>query len=312
MRKKIIMDCDPGHDDAIALILAGAKLSTLDILAVTTVAGNQAVEKNTKNALNVLEVMGRPDIDVSIGATRPLIKSASFSSEIHGDTGLDGPKLPEVPSLKPTQSHAVDVIIEQLKNSIEPVTIVATGPLTNIATALIKDPSITQYIESITIMGGGTFGNWTPTAEFNIWVDAEAAKRVFDSGIHINVFGLDVTHQVLATTQIIDRFKCIDNQIARFVVELLEFFKSTYKTHFDMDGGPIHDACTILYLLDPTLFTMQHTHIDIEHQSALTYGTMVVDLNNITQGEKNAYFATAVDVERVWSLMESMLKSYNS
>ncbi|MGO3048813.1 nucleoside hydrolase [Staphylococcus casei] len=312
MRKKIIMDCDPGHDDAIALILAGAKLSTLDILAVTTVAGNQAVEKNTKNALNVLDVMGRADIDVSIGATRPLIKSASFASEIHGDTGLDGPKLPEVPSLKPTQSHAVDVIIEQLKHSIEPVTIVATGPLTNIATALIKDPSIAQYIESITIMGGGTFGNWTPTAEFNIWVDAEAAKRVFDSGIHINVFGLDVTHQVLATTQIIDRFKCIDNQIARFVVELLEFFKSTYKTHFDMDGGPIHDACTILYLLDPTLFTMQHTHIDIEHQSALTYGTMVVDLNHITQGEKNAYFATAVDVERVWSLMESMLKSYNS
>ncbi|HLR19461.1 MAG TPA: nucleoside hydrolase [Staphylococcus sp.] len=312
MSKKIIMDCDPGHDDAIALILAGAKNSSLDLLAVTTVAGNQSVEKNTKNALNVLEVMGRGDIDVSVGASRPLIKPASFAAQIHGDTGLDGPKLPEVPLLKPTQAHAADVIIETLKQSKESVTIVATGPLTNIATALIKEPSITQYIENITIMGGGTFGNWTPTAEFNIWVDAEAAKRVFDSGITINVFGLDVTHQVLATDEVINRFNCIDNQIAKFVVELLEFFKTTYKTHFNMEGGPIHDACTILYLLQPDLFTMQHTHIDIEHQSQLTYGTMSVDLNNITDKEKNAYFATSVDVERVWKLMENMLGSYSA
>ncbi|KRG08394.1 nucleoside hydrolase [Staphylococcus sp. NAM3COL9] len=312
MGKKIIMDCDPGHDDAIALILAGAKNSSLEVLAVTTVAGNQSVEKNTKNALNVLEVMGRGDINVSVGATRPLINPASFASQIHGDTGLDGPKLPEVPSLKPTQRHASDVIIETLKQSKEPVTIIATGPLTNIATALIKDPSITQNVDSITIMGGGTFGNWTPNAEFNIWVDAEAAKRVFDSGVTINVFGLDVTHQVLATDEVINRFKRIDNQIARFVVELLEFFKSTYKTHFNMDGGPIHDACTILYLLQPDLFTMQHTNIDIEYQSSLTYGTMSVDLNDITHKEKNAYFATAVDVERVWKLMENMLRSYSS
>lgn len=312
MSKKIIMDCDPGHDDAIALILAGAKNSSLDVLAVTTVAGNQSVEKNTKNALNVLEVMGRGDINVSVGATRPLIKPASFASQIHGNTGLDGPKLPEVPSLKPTADHAADVIIKTLKQSETPVTIVATGPLTNIATALIKDPSITQYIDSITIMGGGTFGNWTPNAEFNIWVDAEAAKRVFDSGVTINVFGLDVTHQVLATDEVINRFKRIDNQIAKFVVELLEFFKATYKTHFNMDGGPIHDACTILYLLQPDLFTMQHTHIDIEHQSPLTYGTMAVDLNDITHKEKNAYFATAVDVESVWKLMENMLGSYSS
>lgn len=155
------------------------------------------------------------------------------------------------------------------------------------------------------------FGNWTPTAEFNIWVDAEAAKRVFDCGVPINVFGLDVTHQVLANDAIINRFKAIDNQIAKFVVELLEFFKSTYKTHFNMDGGPIHDACTILYLLQPDLFTMQQTHVDIEHQSALTYGTMAVDLNNITNKEKNAYFATAVNVERVWTLMEDILKSYS-
>ena len=312
MTKKIIIDCDPGHDDAIALILAGAKNSSLDVLAVTTVAGNQYVEKNTKNALNVLEVMGRGDINVSVGATRPLIKPASFASQIHGNTGLDGPKLPEVPSLKPTPDHAADVIIKTLKQSKEPVTIVATGPLTNIATALIKDPSITQYIDSITIMGGGTFGNWTPNAEFNIWVDAEAAKRIFDSGVTINVFGLDVTHQVLATDEVINRFKRIDNQIANFVVELLEFFKSTYKTHFNMDGGPIHDACTILYLLQPDLFTMQHTHIDIEHQSPLTYGTMAVDLNDITHKEKNAYFATAVDVESVWKLMENMLGSYSA
>ncbi|GEQ06018.1 nucleoside hydrolase [Staphylococcus gallinarum] len=311
MTKKIIMDCDPGHDDAIALILAGAKQSPLDIIAVTTVAGNQSVEKNTNNALNVLDIMGRLDIEVSVGASRPLIKDASFASEIHGETGLDGPNLPKVPALKPTTMHAVDTIIEKVSHSDTKVTIVATGPLTNIAMAMNKEPNIVQNIESITIMGGGTFGNWTPTAEFNIWVDAEAAKRVFESGVMINVFGLDVTHQVLATDEIISRFKGIDNEIARFVVELLEFFKSTYKTHFNMDGGPIHDACTILYLLQPELFTMQYTRIDIECQSDLTYGTMSVDLNDITQKEKNANFAIAVDVNDLWDLVENILQSYN-
>ena len=310
MARKIIMDCDPGHDDAIALILAGAKRSPLDILAVTTVAGNQAVEKNTKNALNVLDIMGRHDIDVAMGATRPLIKEASFAAEIHGDSGLDGPTLPDIPKKAPLKKCAVEVMIEQIKASPEPVTIVATGPLTNVATALIKEPKIADHIASITLMGGGTFGNWTPTAEFNIWVDAEAAKRVFDSGIRINVFGLDVTHQVLATDDIIERFSKIDNDVARFVVELLTFFKSTYKAHFNMDGGPIHDACTILYLLQPELFTMQHTHIDIEHNSPLTYGTMSVDLNNVTRKGKNAYFATAVDVEGVWDVIEQQLRTY--
>lgn len=311
MTKKIIMDCDPGHDDAIALILAGAKQSPLDILAVTTVAGNQSVEKNTNNALNVLDIMGRLDIEVSVGASRPLIKAAAFASEIHGETGLDGPELPKVPALKPTDMHAVDTIIEKINQSDSKVTIIATGPLTNIAMAMNKDPKIVENIEMITIMGGGTFGNWTPTAEFNIWVDAEAAKRVFESGVPINVFGLDVTHRVLATDEIIARFKKIDNEIAGFVVELLEFFKSTYKTHFNMDGGPIHDACTILYLLQPELFTMQYTHIDIECNSELTYGTMSVDLNDITQKEKNANFAIDVHVDEVWDLIENILQSYN-
>ncbi|EHT24580.1 nucleoside hydrolase [Staphylococcus aureus] len=250
MKRKIIMDCDPGHDDAIALILAGAIDSPLEILAVTTVAGNQSVDKNTTNALNVLDIMGRQDIAV------------------------------------------------------------AKGPLTNVATALIREPRIAEHIESITLMGGGTFGNWTPTAEFNIWVDAEAAKRVFESGITINVFGLDVTHQVLADNHVIERFESINNPVAQFVVELLQFFKKTYKTHFNMDGGPIHDACTILYLLQPELFTMVPVNIDIEHQSPLTYGTMAVDLNHVTGKPANAYFATAVDVEEVWNLIDHKLRTY--
>ncbi|EHJ08515.1 nucleoside hydrolase [Staphylococcus simiae] len=311
MSTKIIMDCDPGHDDAIALILAGAANSTLEILAVTTVAGNQAVEKNTTNALNVLDIMGRDDIDVAVGANRPLIKEAAFAAEIHGDSGLDGPTLPDKPAKEPLKQAAADVIINHVTTSPEPVTIVATGPLTNVATALIRRPDIADNIASITLMGGGTFGNWTPTAEFNIWVDAEAAKRVFDSGIRINVFGLDVTHQVLATDQVIERFSHIDNDVAQFVVELLRFFKSTYKKHFDMDGGPIHDACTILYLLHPEVFTMQHVNIDIEHQSDLTYGTMSVDLNRVTGKDANAYFATEVDVEQVWNIMEATLQTYD-
>lgn len=214
MKRKIIMDCDPGHDDAIALILAGAIDSPLEILAVTTVAGNQSVDKNTTNALNVLDIMGRQDIAVAKGADRPLIKPAAFASEIHGESGLDGPKLPSTPSRQAVAMPASDVIINKVMTSDTPVTIVATGPLTNVATALIREPRIAEHIESITLMGGGTFGNWTPTAEFNIWVDAEAAKRVFESGITINVFGLDVTHQVLADEHVIERFESINNPVA--------------------------------------------------------------------------------------------------
>nr|WP_263314117.1 nucleoside hydrolase [Mammaliicoccus sp. Marseille-Q6498] len=308
--RKMIMDCDPGHDDAIALIIAGAKTSPLDILAVTTVAGNQSVDKNTRNALNVLDIINRGDISVSTGATRPLIKEAAFAGSIHGESGLDGPQLPNTPRLKATEHHGVDVIVEKVLNSDEPVTLVATGPLTNIAMALIQQPSIINNIKEIVIMGGGTFGNWTPTAEFNIWVDAEAAKRVFESGVPIVVFGLDVTHQLLGNDTIINRFSKIDNKVSKFVVELLKFFKSTYKSQFDMDGGPIHDACTILYLLKPEIFTLQHTHIQIENQSPLTYGTMSVDLNNTYKKAPNAYFATDVDVDMAWDLIDETLRSY--
>ena len=204
---------------------------------------------------------------------------------------------------------ASDVIINKVMTSDTPVTIVATGPLTNVATALIREPRIAEHIESITLMGGGTFGNWTPTAEFNIWVDAEA-EACFESGITINVFGLDVTHQVLADDHVIERFESINNPVAQFVVELLQFFKKTYKTHFNMDGGPIHDACTILYLLQPELFTMVPVNIDIEYQSPLTYGTMAVDLNHVTGKPANAYFATTVDVEEVWNLIDHKLRTY--
>lgn len=309
--RKIIMDCDPGHDDAIALILAGAKTSPLDILAVTTVAGNQSVDKNTNNALNVLDIINRGDIPVSTGATRPLIKEAEFAESIHGESGLDGPELPKIPNLKSTDKHGVDVIVETVLNSDEAVTLVATGPLTNVAMALIREPKIAENIDEIVIMGGGTFGNWTPTAEFNILVDAEAARRVFESGIPVVVFGLDATHQLLADDLVIDRFSKIDNKVSNFVVELLKFFKSTYKSQFDMDGGPIHDACTILYLLNPEIFELQKTYIQIENQSELTYGTMSVDLNDTYNKETNALFATAVNLDLAWDLMDNTLRSYS-
>ncbi|QTN10540.1 nucleoside hydrolase [Mammaliicoccus vitulinus] len=309
--RKIIMDCDPGHDDAIALILAGAKTSPLDIVAVTTVAGNQSVDKNTTNALNVLDIINRGDIPVSTGADRPLIKEAAFAESIHGESGLDGPQLPKEPNLKATNKHGVNVIVEHVLNSDVPVTIVATGPLTNVAMALIQQPKIAGNIQEIVLMGGGTFGNWTPTAEFNIWVDAEAAQKVFKSGIPIVVFGLDVTHQLLADGPVINRFSRIENKVSNFVVELLKFFQSTYKEAFDMDGGPIHDACTILYLLNPNIFKLQHTYIQIENQSTLTFGTMSVDLNNTYRHKPNAYFATEVDVDLAWDIMEQSLRSYH-
>ncbi|WP_371807503.1 nucleoside hydrolase [Jeotgalicoccus sp. S0W5] len=306
--RNVILDCDPGHDDAVSIIIAASKKSDLNILGITTVAGNVEVEKNTQNALKVSELL-KLEVPVVQGAERPLVKQSEIAPEIHGDTGMDGPELPE-PTMTVKEGHAVDFIIDQVKRSKEKVTLVPTGPLTNIAMALIKAPEIKENIDEIVLMGGGTFGNWTPAAEFNIYVDAEAAKVVFESGIPIAMFGLDVTHQVIATPDIVERVGKIDNEIAQFVKELLIFFGQAYKDHFGFNGGPIHDACTTMYLMKPELFEMQHLNVSIETKGEFSYGMTAVDKLNVTGLQANTHFALSVDQDEFWNVFEAVLESY--
>ncbi|ALC89440.1 ribonucleoside hydrolase [Bacillus sp. FJAT-18017] len=309
--KKVILDCDPGHDDAIAIILAASKVSNLKIEAITTVAGNVEVEKNTLNTLKVCDIIGLNDVPVAQGAEKPLIKARAIAEEIHGETGLDGPKLPENPTKKAVDQHAVDLIIEKVLASDGDITLVPTGPLTNIALAMIREPKIVPKIKEIVLMGGGTFGNWTPAAEFNIWVDAEAAKVVFESGVPIAMFGLDVTHQAIATNEIIANLAKIDNVVAHFVVELLKFFSKTYKEVFDFEGWPIHDACTVAYLIDPSIFEMKYVHVGIETKGELTYGMTVVDTLAVTGNQPNVHFASQLDSTKFWDLFTKSLTSYS-
>ncbi|WP_085522734.1 nucleoside hydrolase [Tuberibacillus sp. Marseille-P3662] len=306
--RNIIMDCDPGHDDAIAMILAAAQ-PELNILGITTVTGNSDIDKTTMNALKICELVSLTDVVVSKGASEPLVRWRENAPEIHGDSGLDGPELPE-PSLSWGEEHGSDTIIRLTKESKEPVTILPTGPLTNIALALSKAPEIKDNIEEIVLMGGGTFGNWTPTAEFNIWADPEAAKKVFNSGISTTVMGLDITHQALATKEVIDQVNAIDNHVANIVGELLTYFASTYKEVFDFDGAPVHDVLTVAYCVAPELFATKDVNIAVETKGEYTEGTTLIDLQGVTGRKVNAKFGLELDVEGFWQLMIEALKTY--
>lgn len=306
--RKIIMDCDPGHDDALAIILAAAR-PELDILGITTVSGNAEIEKTTMNALKICDLVSLNDVVVSKGASDPFIRVRETAPSIHGDSGLDGPEMPE-PSRSWSGEHGSDTIIRLVKESNEPVTILPTGPLTNIALALAKAPEIKDNIQEIVLMGGGTFGNWTPTAEFNIWADPEAAKKVFNSGIPLVVMGLDITHQALATEEVIQQVNQIDNKVAKIVAELLVFFKSAYKETFDFDGAPVHDVLTVAYCVAPELFEMKEVNIIVETKGEHTAGTTVVDLLGTTGRQVNAKFGLKLDVEGFWKLMMEALKGY--
>jgi pyrimidine-specific ribonucleoside hydrolase len=309
LRKKIIMDCDPGHDDAIAIILAAVQ-PQLEILGISTVSGNVEIEKTTENALKICDLVGLNNIEVAKGASEPLVRLRETAPSIHGESGLDGPEFPE-PSRSWSDKHGSDMIISKVKQSEKPVTIVATGPLTNVALALTKRPEIKENIEEIVIMGGGTFGNWTPTAEFNIWADPEAAKKVFDSGLPITVMGLDITHQAIATQKVIKQINNIDNPVANIVSDLLTFFAHTYKESFNFnDGPPLHDVLTIAYCIAPNLFTFKNVNISIETKGAYTLGTTCVDLLGVTHKPFNAKFGVELDVEGFWKLMIAAISKY--
>lgn len=296
MSLPIILDCDPGHDDAIALILALAS-PELELKAVTTSAGNQTPDKTLRNALRILTLLQRSDIPVAGGAVKPLMRELIIADNVHGESGLDGPDLPE-PNFAPQTCNAVELIAQTLRASQQPVTVVATGPLTNIALLLTSHPELHAKISRIVIMGGAAMlGNWTPAAEFNIYVDPEAAEIVFQSGLPIVMAGLDVTHRAQIMSEDIERFRHLGNPVADVVADLLDFFMEYHKQEkWGFQGAPLHDPCTIAWLIKPEIFTCVDRWVGVETLGKYTQGMTVVDYYSLTANQPNT--TVMMDVDR--------------
>jgi inosine-uridine nucleoside N-ribohydrolase len=310
MKQKIILDCDPGHDDAVALLLA-AHHPEIELLAVTTVAGNQSVDKTTRNALKVCSLANLRHIPVARGMDRPLVRPAKHAADIHGESGMDGPDIPE-PDMEPVASHAVDLLIEMLMNSAGDITLVPTGPLTNIAAAINRQPAIVPKIKAISLMGGSIgLGNVTPSAEFNIHTDPEAAAIVFACGRPITVSPLEVTHQALATEEIVARLRDADRRVATFVADLLVFFAETYYKVFGFTSPPLHDPCAVAAVIDPGILKAQMMHVEIETAGSWTTGSTVCDVHHVLQQEPNARVGYGLEVERFWDMLIETILSYD-
>jgi inosine-uridine nucleoside N-ribohydrolase len=295
----IVLDCDPGHDDAIALLLALAS-PELELLAVTTTYGNQTLDKTTANALRVLELAGRPDVSVAAGADHPLERELTVAAHVHGESGLDGPVLPP-PTLAPVGQHAVDFLVERVVGSPDPVTLVPTGPLTNVAQLLDRIGG--ENVERIVLMGGSIAeGNMTPAAEFNIWCDPEAAQRVLHSGLDVTMIGLDVTHQALLTPALSERLRGT-GPIGVFVAELVEFFSVYHRETYGWDGAPIHDAVAVAQLLLPDLVETRYRNVEVELDSELCRGRTVVDLWRRTGRPANAHVGVSLNAEMFFELL---------
>ncbi|CNC01180.1 putative hydrolase [Yersinia frederiksenii] len=310
MPRSIIIDCDPGHDDAIALILALAS-PELKVEAVTTCAGNQTPDKTLRNALRILTLLERQDIPVAGGALQPLLRELIIADNVHGESGLDGPSLPD-PDFAPQAENAVELMARVLRASPHPVTIVATGPLTNVALLLAGHGALMAKIERIVIMGGAVMlGNWTPAAEFNIFVDPEAAERVFKSGIPLTMAGLDVTHQAQVMDEDIDRIRQLNNPVADVVAGLLDFFMLYHRQErWGFQGAPLHDPCTIAWLLAPELFTSIERWVGIETRGEYTQGMTVVDYYQLTGNKPNANVLMGINRQGFIDLLVERITRY--
>jgi len=302
--RKIIIDTDPGQDDAAAIMLALGS-PELDILGITTVAGNVPLERTSTNARIILEFCSRPEVKVFAGADRPIARPLITAEHVHGKTGLDGPELHE-PQMPLQAQHAVDFIVETLKR--EPagtVTLCTLGPLTNIALALKKAPEIAGRVRELVMMGGGFFegGNITPAAEFNVYVDPEAAAAVFKAGIPIVMMPLDVTHKVLTLKSRVEKLRAIGSRPAKALVEMLDFFERFDVEKCGSDGGPLHDPTVIAYLLKPELFAGRNCNVEVETASPLTVGMTVVDWWQVTGRNHNALVMKDVDADGFFALL---------
>jgi purine nucleosidase len=309
MTSKIIIDTDPGQDDAVAILLALASPDEITVLGITAVAGNVPLALTQKNARIICELAGRPDIPVFAGCERPMVHPLVTAEHVHGKTGLDGIALPD-PTMALQDRHAVDFIIDTLR--AEPpgsVTLCPLGPLTNIATAFTRAPDIVTRVKEIVLMGGAYFevGNITPAAEFNMYVDPQAAEIVFHSGVPLVVMPLDVTHKVLTTRPRIDAIRAIGSPVAHAVASWTDFFERFDMAKYGAEGAPLHDPCVIAYLLAPALFTGRHINVEIETTSALTRGMTVADWWGVTKRPKNAIFMGDVDAAGFYALLTQRL-----
>ena len=309
MKHKIILDCDPGHDDAIAILLA-AHHPDIELVAITTVAGNQSIEKTTLNALKVCSLAGIRNVPVAMGMERPLVRPARHAPDIHGESGLDGPHMPE-PDVELASQHGVDLLIDLLLNSDGDITIVPTGPLTNIAAAVRREPAILPRIQAISLMGGAIgLGNTTPAAEFNIYTDPEAAAVVFACGRPITMCPLEVTHQALATEEVLGRLRGANRPIATFAAELLDFFADRYRNVFGFPAAPVHDPCAVAAVVDPTILRAQNMHVKIETTGEWTSGRTVCDVYDTLGKEPNARVGYGLEVERFWDMVIETILTY--
>ncbi len=292
----VVIDCDPGHDDAIALLLAIAS-PELEILGVTTVAGNQSLDKTTANAIRVLELAGRGDVPVAAGADRPLVRELVVADWVHGESGLDGPALAP-PRAAPSELHAVDFIASAVRGSAVPITLVPVGPLTNVALFLARYPELARSLDRVVLMGGAIAeGNVTPAAEFNVWSDPEAAARVVTSGLDVTMIGLDVTHRALLLPAHAERLRAAGTP-GEFVADLFEFFHRFHSDTYGFPGSPVHDAVAVAHVTTPGLVTVAERHVAIECGSELSRGRTLVDLWRRTGNEPNVQVAVDIDADR--------------
>jgi purine nucleosidase len=307
--RKIIIDTDPGQDDAVAILLAFASPEEIEVLGITCVAGNVPLPLTSKNARIVCELAGKTDVKVFAGCDRPMGRALVTAEHVHGKTGLDGPVLPD-PMMPLADGHAVDFIIDTLRaHDPGTVTLCPLGPLTNIATAFDKAPDVVDRVQQIVLMGGGYFegGNITPTAEFNIYVDPQAADIVFKSGVDIVVMPLDVTHKALVTKPRNDAFRDLGTKVGIAVAEMTDFFERFDKEKYGSAGAPLHDPCVTAYLIKPELFSGRRINVEIETTSELTMGMTVADWWRVTDRAPNALFIGDVDADGFFALLTKRL-----
>lgn len=307
-KRKIILDCDPGHDDAIAIMLA-ARHPAIDLLGITIVAGNQTLNKTLVNGLNVCQKL---DINVPIhaGMPKPIMREQIVADNIHGESGLDGPKF--APLVRKAESkHAIQYIIDTLMNSDGDITLVPVGPLTNIAVAIRMQPAILPKIREIVLMGGayGT-GNFTPSAEFNIYADPEAARVVFTSGVPLVMMGLDLTNQTTCTADVISRMKKVGGPAGELFSDIMSFTLKTQYENYGLAGGPVHDATCIGYLINPDAFKMQDMYVEIDVNNGPCYGRTVCDELGVTGKQPNTKVGMTIDTKWFWDLVEECVRMY--
>lgn len=307
--RKVIIDTDPGQDDAVAILLALASPAEIDLLGITCVAGNVALERTQTNARIICEIAGHPQTKIYAGRTAPLQRLLITAEHVHGKTGLDGPDL-FTPSMPLQAQNGVDFIVETLRREpVGTVTLCALGPLSNIAAAFQAAPDIINRIQEIVLMGGAYFevGNITPAAEFNIYVDPEAAEIVLKSGAPVTMMPLDVTHKALTTRPRIEALRALKNSAGHFTAEMLDFFERFDMEKYGSEGGPLHDPCVIAYLIQPTLFSGRHINVEIETRSQLTLGMTVADWWGVTTRPANAMFMGHLDADGFFDLITQRL-----